>query len=296
MTMKTASIYENNYSSLKVAMCQILTREWDVEGNTARTLDALQLAAEKGAELAITPECVIHGYGFDTADRMKERMYEVAQRIDGKIIKSICNKVKELNIYAIVGFAELDEDNRIHNSSILISNKGEIVYLYRKVHCRDFEDIKHQGQFSAGEHFYSEPISFDQGIFNIGTMICFDREIPESVRCLRKIGAELIACPLATNTSDMYVNDDIDNEIITRCRAAENEVFIAVVNHAGTFNGGSFIVGPGGEVLHQMGSEEDIAVIDVPLGVLKEKFHNNPLGWMGFGFRRPEIYRKYLDD
>ena len=43
----------------------------------------------------------------------------------------------------------------------------------------------------------------------------------------------------------------VPNELITRCRAAENELFIAVVNHARRFNGGSFLVGPTGEVLHQ---------------------------------------------
>jgi predicted amidohydrolase len=53
-----------------------------------------------------------------------------------------------------------------------------------------------------------------------------------------------------------------DNEMITR-RAAENEVFIVVVNHAGRFNGGSFAVGPEGELYAQLGAEAEVRVLEV---------------------------------
>jgi hypothetical protein len=44
--------------------------------------------------------------------------------------------------------------------------------------------------------------------------------------------------------------------MITRARAAENAVFI----------------------------------------VVPDQFHGRPLGWMGWGFRRPDVYAKYLLD
>jgi hypothetical protein len=50
----------------------------------------------------------------------------------------------------------------------------------------------------------------------------FDREVPESVRCLRSLGAEFIRCPLATNTSDMsQLSLAAHNENITQNRTAE---------------------------------------------------------------------------
>lgn len=38
---------------------------------------------------------------------------------------------------------------------------------------------------------------------SVGLMICFDREVPEGVRCLRSLGAEVVLCPLACDTSVM---------------------------------------------------------------------------------------------
>lgn len=290
--MKTPNIYEGNYRKLKVAICQIATKQWDVKGNYEKILNALEESAQKGADIAITPECSIHGYGFDGTNNLFEETKKYSFTIDSEIIKSICLKVKELNIYTLLGFSELEGDN-IYNTAILISKNGEIVYKYRKVHCRNFEDKKFTGPFTAGEDFYVEKISGEEGEFSLGTIICFDREVPESIRTLRKLGAEFIACPLACDTEDLYNPKYTDNETVTRVRAVENEVFIAVVNHAERFNGGSYIVGPGGKILHQMGKEAGVDVVEVPLGVIKDRFHNDPLSWMGFGYRRPEVYKKY---
>ncbi len=96
------------------------------------------------------------------------------------------------------------------------------------------------------------------------------------------------------DSTDFWLSKEADNELITRCRAAENEVFIAVVNHAIRFNGGSFVVGQGGQKIIQRGAAPEVCVIELPVGAAADKFHSQPLGWMGWGYRRPEVYEKYL--
>jgi predicted amidohydrolase len=88
--------------------------------------------------------------------------------------------------------------------------------------------------------------------------------------------------------------NETNNEVITRVGSTCNEMFIVVVNHAGRFNGGSFITGPKGELLCQMTADPGVLTYDVPAGIISEEFHNEPLGWMGWGYRRPEIYKKYM--
>lgn len=277
-----------------MGLCQVYTEEWAVEDNVNRTIAAIEEAARQGAQIAITPECVFHGYGDAATEDFLNRLYAAAEPLNGPHLQKICQKAAELELYILVGFAERGEDLAVHNSAALISNTGEILNVYRKVHCRPFEDIHYQGGFTPGADFSVHPIQVGESEFKAGTIICFDREIPESIRCLRGLGAEIIFCPLATDTSDARSSGiAADNELITRCRAAENEVFIVVVNHAGRFNGGSFVVGPSGELLHQMGSSAGVQVLDVPVGKV-EKYHENPLGWMGWGYRRQEIYSKYL--
>jgi predicted amidohydrolase len=280
--------------TFRVGLCQIYTEEWAVKENLERTLAAIEEAAFQGADLAITPECVIQGYPSRTKN-YEQRMREAAVPADGKTLSLLCEKAKRHRMDLVVGFAEPGEGEVIYNSAAMISKEGKIVHLYRKVHCRPFESVNGLGIFTPGEGFYTDDLHYPGGAVKIGTMICFDREVSESVRILRNLGAQFIACPLACHTEDMTrLPHEADNELITRCRAAENEVFIAVVNHAGRSNGGSYVVGPYGEVLHQMGRDAGVAVLEVPVGVVSRHYHGNPLGWMGWGHRRPEIYRKYL--
>lgn len=294
---KTPDLFESNLPALRVALCQIETEAWAVEQNLARTLAALEKAKQGGAELAITPECVLHGYASGSGPQYVRHMLAVAERLDGAHVSALRAAARDLVLDLVVGFAERGTGDTIHNSAVLITRTGTLAAVYRKVHCRPFESVYYDGVFTPGDEFSVSTLEYDNRRFRLGILICFDREIPESVRCLRKLGAELVACPLACDTSNLQVPlPFMDNEVLTRARAAENEVFIAVVNHAGRFNGGSFVVGPGGETLVQLGAAPEVRVVTVPVGVVPARFHNQPLGWLGFGYRRPEVYRKYLFD
>jgi predicted amidohydrolase len=291
--------YESGYSSLKIGMCQVYTEEWKIEDNIQRTLNAIDESAAVDADIAITPECVFHGYPVDEtrgkSESFRKKLYEIAEPLDSRNVTLFKDKAREKNIFILVGFVERGQEGKIHNTAALISPAGEFVYVYRKVHCRHFENINHWGYFTPGKNFYSRLLEFGDKRFNVGTMICFDREIPETLRCLRSLGAELVLCPLATNTSEMtsYKNS-ADNESITRIRATSNEQFIVVVNHAGRFNGGSFIVGPYGELFCQMTDEPGVMMYDIPIEIISKKLHSEPLSWMGWGYRRPEVYSKYI--
>lgn len=275
---KTPDIYEGQSDTLRIALCQVLTREWDVEGNLERCLDSLDEAGRQEASLAVLPECVFHGYGGGTTPELRARLQAVAEPVDGPSVSAVCEKARSLHMAVLVGFAERAESGAVHNSAVFVSAEGNVEDVYRKVHCRDFESVEHRGAFTPGDSFRTYPVRSHGRTFTAGTMICFDREIPESVRCLRSLGAHLVLCPLACDTvSFAQPIDCAHNEMITTCRAIENEVFIVVVNHAGRFNGGSYVVGPGGEVLHQMGSEPGVAVVDVPVGCIPASFHSRPL-------------------
>lgn len=291
--------YQPGYSKVKIGMCQVFTEEWAVEANIKRTLEAIDLAAIQGAEIAVTPECVFHGYSMDStngkSETFRKKLFSIAESTDGEHLQLFKDKAKERKIHILVGFVERGEGNQIHNAAAMIAPDGGYIYVYRKVHCRHFENINHWGYFTPGTDFYSSELKLKEGKYKTGTIICFDREVPETLRCMRAIGAEIVLCPLATNTSDMTkFKNKTDNEIITRVGSTCNEQFVVVVNHAGRFNGGSFIVGPMGELLCQMTEEPGVLTYDVPAGIISKKFHSEPLGWMGWGYRRPEIYSKYI--
>ena len=280
---------------VRVGLCQVGTVAWDVVGNLARTLDAIAAAAEQGAEVAVTPECVLHGYAEQRGSEAQARLRAVAEAVDGPSVMQVRRQANACGVHVLLGFAEKTATGSIHNSAVLIGSDGAIRMLYRKVHCRSFESAAYDGAFTPGDQFFVETVTLREGPCALGVMICFDREIPESARCLRALGAQVVLCPLATDTRKVSAwHAEADNEMITRCRAAENEVFIVVVNHAGRFNGGSFVVGPGGEVLCQLGAAPEVRVVEVPAGVVAARYHQQPLGWMGWGYRRPDVYGRNL--
>ncbi len=290
--LKTPDIHNPAYPLVKVALCQVRTEAWELESNFSRTIAQLDEAAEQGAHIAITPECVLHGYA-PLCDAYKEKMLQIAQPVNGEMIAAFKERAATHGMHVVLGFAEIDKQSNIYNTAITIDNHGKILSHYRKVHCRDFESITGSGVFKAGSEFLVRSMRVDAETYKVGTMICFDREIPETVRCLRSLGAELIACPLATDT-DGFFDTFVNNESITRVRAAENEVFIAVVNHSGRFNGGSFLVGPGGEIVHKMDGRPGVAIASIHLRVVYEQFHKQPYGWMGWGYRRADVYQKHM--
>lgn len=286
-----------DFDILRVGLCQVYTEPWAVEDNLNRTIAAIEEAAAQGAEVAVTPEAVVLGYPDHDSEQARLRFRALAEPVDGARMTAFRSRADGLSIYLVVGFVELGADGRIHNSAALISPQGELLYTYRKIHCRTFEDSRHTGAFTPGDRFYVAELQLGTHNVKAGTMICFDREITEATRCLRALGAEIVFCPLATDTGELSSQPVcVDNELVTRVRAAENEVFIVVVNHAGRYNGGSFVVGPEGEVLRQLGPEAGVAVIDVPIGAVPMKFHRQPRGEMGWGYRAPQVYVDYLGE
>jgi predicted amidohydrolase len=283
--------------SFQLAMCQVETEQWALDDNLARAIAALREAKRKGADFAICPECLIHGYAFPASDSHEARkehnlhVKEIAEPLNGKRISTLKMLAKEINLDFVLGFAERGNDGHTYNTAALFSSSGEITNKYRKVHCRDFESEWFWGPFTPGDSFSTYTIA--HGEITAGTIICFDRERPESFLSMRHLGVEFIACPLATNTVNIKEHSAHSNESLTQALAAATESFIAVVNHSGRFNGGSFLIGPDGECVHQMSAEPGVAVIEVDIGMLR-KLRKNPFGWRGYGYSRPEIYQKYV--
>lgn len=298
MTLQCVNNCDGQSESLRIGLCQIYTEQWAVKENLRRTIAAIETAAKRGAQIAVTPECVLHGYATSPTNNFRQRLLKVSEPLDGSNLQLLCSKAREFGIYVLVGFIERGRNSKMYNAAAFISNTGNIINVYHKVHCRNFENINYDGFFTPGNKFTVTSLKIGRQVIKVGTMICFDREIPESVRCLRSLGAQIILCPLATNTYDATrYKKQVDNEIITRCRATENEVFIVVVNHSGKrkwANGGSFVVGPKGQLLCQMSARAGVCVIDVPISIVAKDFHSNPLSWMGWGYRRQKVYDKYL--
>lgn len=210
----------------------------DVAANLATIEGLIRDAAADGADIICLPELGTTGY---RQDLMGERLFDLAEPIDGPSSRRIGKLAAELGIWVILPLIEQGPmPGVVFNSVVLIGRDGRVHGSYRKNHAYHTEGH----YFAAGNRM---PV-FDTDFGRIGIMICYDMGLPEVARILTLQGAEIIFVPSAWRQEDEDVWD-----INIACRALENRLFLAAVNRVGTegrtltMMGKSTIAGPRGE-------------------------------------------------
>ena len=267
---------ERSDALLKVALLQM-----DPDGNNQKSnMDKAERfcrqAAALGADIALMPEMWNIGYTrFDPKkEGAREQFWQQAVPCDHKSIQRFATLAKELDMAIAVTY-EQAWDPMPRNAVTLFDRFGKEVFTYAKVHTSDFKPL--ETSMTPGDDFYVGELRTHKGPVKVGAMICFDREIVESARILRLLGADVIAVPLATSAG----KDDVWRWA-TRVRALENEVYLVMVNHAAPrIDGGSLLIDPRGDLKLLAGPEEEVfygttdpAKIDEVRGKIPDNNHS----------------------
>lgn len=173
--------------------------------------------------------------------------------------------------------------DKFQNTAIIIDRRGNILLNYAKVHTCDFsleKLLQHGSEFKVCDF---------EGI-QIGVMICYDREFPESARVLMLKGAEIILVPNACDMNSLRINQ-------LSTRAFENMVGVAMANYPGKGWGGSCAFSP--IVFDENGNCLDNIIVkadDMSEDILIAEFDMNCIGayreretW-GNAYRKPVAY------
>lgn len=175
-------------------------------------------AKEMGADLALFPELWSAGYCLDGTE---EELGKRAVGRDSRFVRLFQGLAKELSMAVAVTYLEEWEPSP-RNTVTVFDRFGRNILTYAKVHTCDFADER---KLTPGEEFLTAELDTGRGSVQIGAMICYDREFPESARILMLKGAEIIlvpnACPMEVNRLSQL-----------RARAFENMVGIATANYA----------------------------------------------------------------
>ncbi|QDT98217.1 carbon-nitrogen hydrolase family protein [Gimesia aquarii] len=252
---------------VRLALMRAVPEKWKLESNYQLFEKAVSQAAQKKANVLITPECWLDGYASTTKDSTPEKIRTVAQPLDqSKYLKNVARLAKKHHMFICFGFTSL-EKGRAFNASGLWSDQGKLIGVYHKTHLQ-----AHDLQYAPGRAL---PV-WNTPWGKVGMMICADRRWPETARTLRLQGARLILNPTYGFHNDL-------NEAMMRTRSYENQCFIAF-----THPKQSLVTGPRGQVLANQDDKNDkddapqILICDINLSQAKENNHLQD--------RRPEIY------
>lgn len=210
---------------LKIAFLQ-LQPAGSIEDNMEKGVKACREAKEKGADIALFPEMWSTGYVFP---HDKEWLEQNSASLDSKYVKRFSALAAELNLAIAVTLLEKHEP-KPRNTVCLFDRHGERMYRYSKVHICNFGEDDDEGVLDAGDDFCVAELDTAKGRINVGSMICYDREFPESARVLMMKGAELLlvpnACPMEINRLSQL-----------RGRTYENQIAIATCNYPASHRG-----------------------------------------------------------
>lgn len=205
--------------NLKIALLQIQGTGTQ-EGNLQKGTEYCRKAKQQGADIALFPE--MWNVGYEIPEDIG-RLKETAVSVEGSFVRFFGKLAKELDMAIGITFLEAHEPLP-RNTICLFDRKGKLLYTYAKVHTCDFGD---ECRLDAGEDFYVAKLDTAKGKIMVGSMICYDREFPESARILMLKGAELIlvpnACPMEINRLSQL-----------RGRAYENMLAVATCNYPGS--------------------------------------------------------------
>ncbi|MBI5092886.1 MAG: carbon-nitrogen hydrolase family protein [Candidatus Hydrogenedentes bacterium] len=237
----------------------------------------IRLAAERGAQIIMTPEAAINGYGGNAHDA-------AAEPIPGPATDAFCDLARSLGVYLLIGLYE-EIEGQFCNAMTVIDPEGELMGVMRKVHLNRYET---PGGWRNGSDFPVWQFDTATGNMTAGIMICYDRELPESARVLMLKGADVIFNPLACRCP----KDEI-HRCLLRTRAFENELYVFMVNHCEPRqNGHSFAVDYDGYIRAELDDQEGLLIYEVDLDALEKRRKD---GIYGKHHRRPELYESLTD-
>ena len=244
----------------RVAVAQLPARPGDIDANVATVVAAIETAGARGDELVVFPECALSGYMLTSKPEVESAALGLGSARFARVVEACASA----SVHAVVGFLELDQ-GVVYNSAATVG-PGGILGNYRKQHL----------PFLGADRFLAPgdgqaPRVVSTPVGNVGVMICFDLRFPESARTLALQGADIIAMPTNWPGNATFLANHM-----TRVRAVENLVYLAVADRAdeeaGTaFLGRSQIVSPTGDVLVDAGTVEGIFSADVDISLARTK-------------------------
>lgn len=254
-----------------VAALSLTPSAWDKESNFQKLASYARQAAARGAQVIVAPEGYLEGYVGNehrTPGLTREKYArEAAEPLDGEMLRRVSALADELDVYLMLGFAE-KRAGQVFNTAVMFAPDGSAALHYAKSHTMNDEPFN-----TKGDAFPVARTPFGTW----GTLICFDRQVPEAARILAVKGADTLFVPAWGGYGEM-------NDQMMRVRAYENGVNVAFVHPKR-----ALLIDASGTILARSQGDGDQIVMG-RMRVDPKRKHSM------LKYRRPALYRELTQD
>lgn len=262
---------------LTLSLAQMEVASGLPEENLCKAEALVAEAAARGSDLVCFPEMWTTGFNWETMRRTSGELVNVIGRVAGLARRS--------RMWINGSMPALDHDGNIANTSLLVSPRGEVAAIYRKIHL--FSQMGEDSHLKAG----NAPVVVDTAWGRAGLAVCYDIRFPELFRTYALRGACLAICPAA------FPHPRLDHwKVLIRARAIENQMYFIAVNRAGredlgpegtvSYFGHSTIVDPWGATVAEAPEDEMLVTAEIEMDLVSEV----RAGMQVLRDRRPELY------
>ena len=265
----------------------------DPQKNLSKAAALVERAAKRGARIICLPELFRTRYFPQWRKSGKTPFVETIPGESTYVFASIAKKYK---VVVIVPIYERTKSGRLHNSAVVINERGHLLPTYRKVHIPYDPKFYEKEYFEGGAAYRVYRTKFAR----FAVLICYDQWFPEAARAVALQSAEIIFYPTAIGriAGERSKEDNWAHawETVMRGHAIANAVHVAAVNRTGVeqklrFFGRSFVSDSFGKVVKRASEHrEEIVLAKVNLW-LNEYVQR---GWRFMHNRRPDTYASLL--
>lgn len=248
----------------------------DREQNVTRIDQNIRQLSRDGAKLIVLQELHNGLYFCQTED---VALFDQAEPIPGPSTEHFGALAKECGVVLVLSLFEKRATGLYHNTAVVMEKDGSIAGKYRKMHIPDDPAYYEKFYFTPGDLGFT-PIQTSVG--KLGVLVCWDQWYPEAARIMALRGAQLLIYPTAIGTESTDTPHEQARQLeawitVQRGHAVANGIPLVAVNRVGfeadpsgatggiSFWGNSFICGAQGELLQHLGTDEDTAIVEVPL-------------------------------
>lgn len=192
-----------------------------------RTEPIIHAAGAMGTNVLCLQEAWTMPFAFCT--REKQPWLEFAEPIDGPSTRFLAQLARQHNMVIVSPILERDEvhGGTIHNTAVVIGNRGNIIGKHRKNHIPRVGDFNESTYYMEGDT--GHPV-FATQFGNVAINICYGRHHPLNWLMFGLNGAEIVFNPSAT----VGALSEPLWPIEARCASIANNYFTAAINRLGT--------------------------------------------------------------
>jgi len=279
---------------IKVAATQ-MSCDWEIKNNIKKSINLIEKAAEKGANIILLQELFQTPYFCIQYD---EEIFKLAQTFENNsLINEMSEVAKKHKVVLPISFFEKD-NNAYFNSIAVIDADGKVLGKYRKSHIPDGAGYLEKYYFNPGDTGFKV---WKTAFGKIGIGICWDQWFPEAARIMALKGAEVLFYPTAIGDEIMSTYDSSEAwQTVMQGHAAANIMPVVASNRIGSesvkgqvngFYGKSFICNRSGKIIAEASKDkEEIIIAEIDT----EENHLFRRNWGLFRDRRPELYKEIL--